>query len=391
MTISDTTENVKGKPLLEIQNLARRYPSPDGGEAMTVFENANFQINRGEFVCIIGHSGCGKSTIMNILAGLDTASEGVVTMDGKEVGGPSLDRGVVFQNYSLLPWMSALNNVMFGVRARNPQWSRKQVRDHSYHHLQMVGLGEGAEKRKPSQLSGGMRQRVSIARAFAIEPKLLLLDEPFGALDALTRGTIQDELIRVWSGTDQTVFMITHDVDEAILLADRILLMSNGPYARVAESVTIDIARPRKRADIIHHPAYYRIRNHLVDFLTSRSKLLADTDERAGKNMQPISINPALESPGLASTDADKTSDSTAQAKVTTTAENTAQTTAKNTAQTTAKNTVQSTAKYAAQTTATTTATTAAKNTATTSAKTTADNRPDEEFPTLTKITGTES
>ena len=282
--------------LLEIQNLTRRYPSPDGDEPLTVFENASFDIKKGEFVCIIGHSGCGKSTILNVLAGLDTATSGAVIMDGQEVNGPSLDRGVVFQNYSLLPWMSALKNVMFGVKARFPKWTRKQVKDHSYKHLKMVGLGEGAELRKPSQLSGGMRQRVSIARAFAIQPKLLLLDEPFGALDALTRGTIQDELIRVWSGSDQTVFMITHDVDEAILLADRILLMSNGPYATVAESVEIDIPRPRKRADIIHHPAYYAIRNHLVDFLTTRSKLIAEQYDSNSdtRNTRPISVRPGL-------------------------------------------------------------------------------------------------
>jgi len=158
----------------------------------------------------------------------------------------------------------------------------------------MVGLGEGAEQRKPSQLSGGMRQRVSIARAFAIQPQLLLLDEPFGALDALTRGTIQDELIRVWQGSDQTVFMITHDVDEAILLADRILLMSNGPYARVAESVVIDIPRPRERADIIHHDAYYPIRNHLVDFLTTRSRQVADMKNEDTRNINPLTVRPGL-------------------------------------------------------------------------------------------------
>jgi len=291
--VSGKTNNV----LLEIQNLTRKYPSNDGGDDLTVFENASFTIDRGEFVCIIGHSGCGKSTIMNILAGLDTASSGTVIMGGKEVQGPSLDRGVVFQNYSLLPWMSALKNVMFGVRARFPDWSRNQVRNHSYKHLEMVGLVEGAEKRKPSQLSGGMRQRVSIARAFAIQPSLLLLDEPFGALDALTRGTIQDELIRVWSGSDQTVFMITHDVDEAILLADRILLMSNGPFATVAESVVIDIPRPRRRAEIIHNEAYYPIRNHLVDFLTTRSKLATNkgASDEDTRNRHPLTVRPGLQ------------------------------------------------------------------------------------------------
>ncbi|MET0069495.1 MAG: ABC transporter ATP-binding protein [Candidatus Thiodiazotropha sp.] len=291
---------------VEAENLSKRFKTKDG--ELTVFENANFGIHKGEFVCIIGHSGCGKSTIMNILAGLDGASDGALFMDMKEVGGPALERGVVFQNYSLLPWLSALKNVTFGVRARWPQWSREQVREHAYKYLQMVGLGDGAEERKPFELSGGMRQRVSIARAFAIEPKLLLLDEPFGALDALTRGNIQDELLKIWSETHQTVFMITHDVDEAILLADRILLMTNGPYARIAESVKVDIPRPRDRTTIIHDPGYYPIRNHLVDFLVMRSKELAggpdaerETRVKAGKpdgyvRIFPEEVNPARES-----------------------------------------------------------------------------------------------
>ena len=282
------------RSFIEISNLAKRFPASKGGKPLTVFENADFTIERGEFVCIIGHSGCGKSTIMNILAGLDVPTEGGIIMDGKEVSGPSLERGVVFQNYSLLPWLSALKNVMFGVRARHPEWSRAQVQEHSLKYLHMVGLTGGAELRKPAQLSGGMRQRVSIARAFAIQPKLLLLDEPFGALDALTRGTIQDELLRIWSGTQQTVFMITHDVDEAILLADRILLMTNGPHARIAESVVVDIPRPRKRGEIIHHPGYYKIRNHLVDFLTYRSKELAGTHTRGAPN-RPVTVRPAAD------------------------------------------------------------------------------------------------
>ena len=287
---------MESRPFLEIDGLAKRFPAPAGGAPLTVFEKVSFDVAKGEFVCIIGHSGCGKSTILNILAGLDDASDGAVTMDGTEVSGPSLDRGVVFQNYSLLPWLSALKNVTFGVRARHPEWTKEQVLEHSYRYLEMVGLTQGAEMRKPSQLSGGMRQRVSIARAFAIQPKLLLLDEPFGALDALTRGTIQDELIRVWSGSDQTVFMITHDVDEAILLADRILLMTNGPYARVAESVVVDLPRPRNRAEIIHQPGYYKVRNHLVDFLAVRSREMAGRDKGNPTGMnRPVTVRPALD------------------------------------------------------------------------------------------------
>lgn len=289
---------------VEVENLARRYKTKEG--ELTVFENANFGIEKGEFVCIIGHSGCGKSTILNILAGLDTASDGLVFMEGKEVSGPALERGVVFQNYSLFPWKSALKNIMFAVRARWPNMSKDEIKAHAYKYLEMVGLTGGQELRKPAELSGGMRQRVSIARAFAIEPKLLLLDEPFGALDALTRGTIQDELIKIWEKTHQTVFMITHDVDESILLADRILLMTNGPYARVAESVKIDIPRPRDRTTIIHDPGYYAIRNHLVDFLVKRSKELAggpddsskrkdDSDQSVKIGEFPPEVNPAME------------------------------------------------------------------------------------------------
>ena len=243
---------------LSVEGLAKRFPSSDGGAPVTVFENTSFRIDEGEFVCIIGHSGCGKSTILNVLAGLDEGSEGVVIMDNKEVKGPSLERGIVFQNYSLLPWLSALKNVTFAVQARYPDWSKDRVLSHSSHYLEMVGLVDGAQHRKPKHLSGGMRQRVSIARAFATQPKLLLLDEPFGALDALTRGVIQDELLKIWGESHQTVFMITHDVDEAIYLADRILLMTNGPFARIAGAVDITIARPRERGAIVENPGLLR-------------------------------------------------------------------------------------------------------------------------------------
>lgn len=281
---------------LKVEALAKRYPGPAGKPASTVFENIHFGIAKGEFACIIGHSGCGKTTILNVLAGLDEASEGVVIMDGREVRGPSLDRGVVFQGHALLPWLSTLKNVEFGVRSRWPDWSAKQVEEHSTRYLEMVGLGH-ALHRKPAELSGGMKQRVGIARAFAIQPKMLLLDEPFGALDALTRGTIQDELLSIVQATHQTVFMITHDVDEAILLADKVILMSNGPHARIAEIVDITMPRTRTRADMHHDPQYYRIRNHLVDFLVNRSRDYADGAPAAATHdpRNPPVVRPGLE------------------------------------------------------------------------------------------------
>jgi nitrate/nitrite transport system ATP-binding protein len=259
------------KAFLMVQGLARTFPAARGGQPLTVFEDVNFAIDKGEFVCIIGHSGCGKSTILNVLAGLDEASAGIVLMDQREVAGPSLDRGVVFQGHALMPWLSAKRNVEFAVRSRWPDAGKARIDEICQRYLDMVGL-TGAEHKKPAELSGGMKQRVGIARAFAIEPKMLLLDEPFGALDALTRGVIQDELLKICAATHQTVFMITHDVDEAILLADKIMLMSNGPRARIAEIVVNTLPRDRSRHTIHKDPQYYPIRNHLVDFLVIRSK-----------------------------------------------------------------------------------------------------------------------
>ena len=277
-------------PFLDAQALAKRFPSATGG-LTTVFEGLNLAIEKGEFACVIGHSGCGKTTILNILAGLDTASEGAVVMDEREVAGPSLDRGVVFQGHALMPWLTAMGNIAFAVTSRWPGWSREKVRAHCQKFIDMVGL-TGAEQKKPSELSGGMKQRVGIARAFAIQPKMLLLDEPFGALDALTRGVIQDELVKICGATHQTVFMITHDVDEAILLADKILLMSHGPHACIAEIVDNTLPKPRDRHNIHHDPQYYRIRNHLVDFLVNRSKLI-----QSGEEARPAV--PPLVRPGL--------------------------------------------------------------------------------------------
>ena len=257
-------------PFLRVEGLAKTYP----GSAEPVFESVNFGIAKGEFVCIVGHSGCGKTTILNVLAGLEQASAGNVFMDNREIAGPSLERGVVFQGHALMPWLSVRKNIAFAVRSKWPDWSAAQVDAQVEKYVNLVGLSAAIDK-KPSALSGGMKQRVGIARAFAIEPKMLLLDEPFGALDALTRGTIQDELLRICAETHQTVFMITHDVDEAILLADRILLMSNGPQARVAEIVRNTMSRDRQRATLHHDPQFYRVRNHLVDFLVTRSKALS--------------------------------------------------------------------------------------------------------------------
>ena len=273
------------KPFLQIEDLSKSY----GG--VPVFEHVRFGIERGEFACVIGHSGCGKTTILNILAGLDTASGGNVFMDAREVAGPSLERGVVFQGHALMPWLSVLQNVTFAVKSRWPLWPRVKIDAHAMRYIDMVGLKTFADK-KPSQLSGGMKQRVGIARAFAIEPKMLLLDEPFGALDALTRGVIQDELLRICQETHQTVFMITHDVDEAILLADKIILMSNGPRARIAEVVRNTMPRNRTRTDMHHDPQFYKIRNHLVDFLVHRSKKFQG--EALPADWMPDEVSPGL-------------------------------------------------------------------------------------------------
>jgi nitrate/nitrite transport system ATP-binding protein len=271
---------------LQVQGLAKTYP----GAPEPVFDGVHFDIAPGEFVCIIGHSGCGKTTILNVLAGLESASEGHVFMDGREIVGPSLDRGVVFQGHALMPWLSVRRNIAFAVRSKWPDWSRAKVDEHVRRYVELVGLGSAIDK-KPAELSGGMKQRVGIARAFAIQPRMLLLDEPFGALDALTRGTIQDELLRICAETRQTVFMITHDVDEAILLADRILLMSNGPRARVAETVRNTLPRDRQRATVHHDPQFGRIRNHLVDFLVSRSRELSGGRAPA----RPPEVTPGLD------------------------------------------------------------------------------------------------
>ena len=271
-TLSPQKENTM-QGFLKIEGLSKAYVA-----AKPVFADVSFTIDKGEFVCIIGHSGCGKTTVLNVLAGLDTATSGICFMDNREISGPSLERGVVFQSHALMPWLTVRKNIAFAVVSRWPEWSAAQVNIHVEKFVAMVGLSPAIDK-KPSQLSGGMKQRVGIARAFAIQPKMLLLDEPFGALDALTRGTIQDELMTIVRDTQQTVFMITHDVDEAILLADRIILMTNGAEAAqgympggIGEVVTNTLPKKRTRADLHHLHGYYDLRNHIVDFLIKRAK-----------------------------------------------------------------------------------------------------------------------
>jgi len=258
---------------ISIEGIAKRYPGVNGSTT-TIFENLWLSMARGEFACVIGHSGCGKTTVLNILAGLDQPSEGTVIVDGQAIEGTSLDRAVIFQSHALLPWRTVLGNVAYAVTSKWRKWDRARVKAHAQSFIDLVGL-TGSEHKRPSELSGGMKQRVGIARALSITPKIMLMDEPFSALDALTRGTLQDEVRRICLETGQTAFMITHDVDEAIFLADRIFLMTNGPGAVLAEIVENPLPRDRSRIDLHRHPFYYALRNHVVDFLVSRSKTFA--------------------------------------------------------------------------------------------------------------------
>ena len=283
-------------PLIRIEGIAKRFTGRDGAEA-TVFENIHFTVEQGEFVCLIGHSGCGKTTILNVLAGLEAASAGYVLVGGREIDGPSLDRAVIFQSHALMPWLTVVGNIAFAVSSRWPQWDRARVRAHCQEYIDLVNL-TGSEKKRPSELSGGMKQRVGIARALAIRPKMLLMDEPFSALDALTRGMLQEEVLRICAETRQTAFMITHDVDEAILLADKIILMTNGPHAKIAEIVVNTLPRDRNRHDLHRHPHYYRIRNHLIEFLVDRSRAFVAAGGAAGYDPR----KPPLTRPGLEET-----------------------------------------------------------------------------------------
>jgi len=252
---------------LDVSDVTKTFDTPRG--PYTALQHCTLGVDRGEFVALIGHSGCGKSTLLSIVAGLARATTGGVILEGKEVTTPGPDRGMVFQQHALLPWLSAHDNVLLAVEEVFPSLSRREQKDRVMHFLEMVGL-EKAAPRYPNELSGGMCQRVGIARALAMRPKVLLLDEPFGALDALTRGHLQDEVLRIWQKHGQTVLMVTHDVDEAILLSDRISLMTNGPAATIDEVIDVDIPRPRDRRMLSSFPRYRELKSHVLTALEER-------------------------------------------------------------------------------------------------------------------------
>lgn len=254
----------ESKVMLDLKKLKKVYPTPKGD--YVVLEDLNLQIMKEEFVTIIGHSGCGKTTMLSMIAGLNNITDGYISVLGKHVKGPGPDRGVIFQSPSLMPWMTSLQNVLLGVNQVFPHATKKQRNDIAKYYLQKVGLEEAFHK-KASELSQGMQQRVGIARAFAIKPKVLLLDEPFGMLDSLTRGELQDILIEIWNKEKITAVMITHDVDEAIFLADRVVMMTSGPRAKIGDVLDVDFERPRTRKSVLEHKNYYKYRKHLIDFL----------------------------------------------------------------------------------------------------------------------------
>ena len=254
-------------PLLRFEQLGKVYATPRG--PYPVLENINLEVAQGEFVCVIGHSGCGKSTLLNMVSGFATPTSGQVLLEGKPITKPGPDRMVVFQGYALLPWMTAYQNVHLAIDSVHPSLPESQKREIALEHLAMVGLTEAADK-KITQISGGMKQRVAIARALSIRPEVLILDEPFGALDAITKEELQEELLSIWNTQKCTVLMITHDIDEALFLADRLVMMTNGPAAGIGEVLNIDFPRPRSREEIMENPRYYELRNSALDFLYNR-------------------------------------------------------------------------------------------------------------------------
>ena len=256
-------------PLLKVEGVSKYFQDPRSKNEFCVFSDLSLSVKEKEFVAVLGHSGCGKSTLLNIIAGIEKANGGVVFLDGRQTVKPGLDRMVVFQNFALMPWLSVQGNIKLAVKAAYPEWDKAAINRRVEKYVEMVNLTE-ARNKKPAELSGGMRQRVGLARAFSVNPRIMLLDEPFAQIDALTRGVIQQELVRMWEETGITIFMVTHDVDEAVLLSDRVLLMTPGPGATLAEEITIPFARPRTRDRLVEDPAFFKLRDRIVAFLGHR-------------------------------------------------------------------------------------------------------------------------
>jgi nitrate ABC transporter ATP-binding subunit len=273
---TDTDSATATSAFLTVSDVVQVFPTPNG--PFTVLDGIDLTVTEGEFICIIGHSGCGKSTLLNLVAGFGQPTKGDVRLQNRRIERPGPDRMMVFQNYSLLPWKTAFENVYLGVKSVFPEKSKAERTEIANEHLAMVGLTEAAHQ-KPHQLSGGMKQRVAIARALAIRPQVLILDEPFGALDAITKEELQEELIKIWQEHRLTVLMITHDIDEALFLADRLVMMTNGPAAKIGEIVDIPFARPRQRAQLIEDPQYRELRNYALDFLFNRFAHDEDDDD----------------------------------------------------------------------------------------------------------------
>lgn len=260
---------------VEFSNLIKEYPNPYGDD-FRVIEDFNLNITEGEFISVIGHSGCGKSTVLTMLAGLNEISGGGIIVGDREISGPGPDRAVVFQAPCLMPWMNSFQNVMLGVKNIYPHASRAERKQIVEHALSVVGLADAMHK-FPNELSGGMQQRVGIARAIALQPKVLLLDEPFGRLDSLTRMELQDVIIDILAREEMTALIVTHDVDEAVFMADRCVMMSNGPCAGVGEILEIDFPRPRNRKEILDDPAFFAYREHLIAFLEQRAHIKGES------------------------------------------------------------------------------------------------------------------
>ncbi|MGY4560825.1 bicarbonate transport system ATP-binding protein [Thermostichus sp. MS-CIW-32] len=257
--------------LVSVEQVEKSFALP-GGQEYLALKGIDLQIHRGEFVSLIGHSGCGKSTLLNMVAGLSLPTGGIVALDGHTITAPGPDRMVVFQHYSLLPWLTVRQNIALAVNAVLKNHSPAERQQIVEEHIDLVGLRHAADK-PPAQLSGGMKQRVAIARALALRPKVLLLDEPFGALDALTRGNLQEQLMRICEEHQMTTLMVTHDVDEAVLLSDRVVMLTNGPGSRIGNILTIDIPRPRRRLEVVNHPSYYSYRSEIIYFLNQQKRI----------------------------------------------------------------------------------------------------------------------